>query len=167
MKIRPVKHEGMFPKNRYCGPAAISIISGISTGEAAKLLRVITGARAIRGVWTWDLEMALQDLGYDLLPYHSPRHDSVPRRERPTLARWLKGTKTSRTSGRVFLIIAGNHFQVVSGRRYCCARTGKIVSIRDSMVKRRARVFEAYEVVKCDPTPNDFNNWNDIKRGYA
>ena len=66
MKIRPVKHEGMF-KNRYCGPAAISIISGISTGEAAKLLRYITGARAIRGVWTWDLEIALNDLGYELL----------------------------------------------------------------------------------------------------
>jgi len=157
----------MFPKNRYCGPAAISIISGISTGEAAKLLRVITGARAIRGVWTLDLEMSLEDLGYELLPYYSPRHDSVPRKDRPTLARWLKQTKDNRTSGRVFLIVAGHHFQVVSGRRYCCGRTNKIVSIRDELVKRRARVAEAYEVVKCDPTPNDLNNWNDIKRGYA
>ena len=167
MKIRPVKHEGMFPKNRYCGPAAISIISGISTGEAAKLLRYIAGDRAIRGVWLRDLEMALQDLGYDLLPYHSPRHGGVSRKERPTLTRWLKGTKTSRTSGRVFLIVAGNHYQVVSGRRYCCGRAEKIVSIRDGVVKRRARVTEAYEVVKCEPTPLEINNWNDIKRGYA
>ena len=100
MKIRPVKHEGMFPKNRYCGPAAISIISGISTGEAAKLLRYITGARAIRGVWTWDLEIALNDLGYELLAHHSPRHDSVPRKERPTLARWLKDTKATHQRAR-------------------------------------------------------------------
>ena len=45
--------------------------------------------------------------------------------------------------------------------------TGKIVSIRDGVVKRRARVTEAYEVVKCEPTPLEINNWNDIKRGYA
>lgn len=163
MKIRPVKHEGAFPKNRYCGPAALSIISGISTGEAAKLLRVITGARAIRGTYTSSMRWALEDLGYAFASFTEYR----VRKARPTLARWLREHKAIRTSGRVYLIAAGNHWQVVSGRRYCCGLTGAIVSVRDEQVRRRARVSEVYEIVPEKPTHSDSNNWNAIKRGYA
>ena len=55
-------------------------------------------------------------------------------------------SKIDRTEGRVFLIAAGHHWQLVSGRRYTCGRIREIVSIKDKQVKRRARVAEVYEL---------------------
>ncbi len=52
-----------------------------------------------------------------------------------------------RTSGRVFLIVAGNHFQLVEGRRYVCGRTRDIVSVRSKLVKRRCRVETVHELI--------------------
>ena len=63
-----------------------------------------------------------------------------------TLAGWLKHTVKDRDANRVFLIVAGWHWQLVQGRRYVCGLTGDIVSIRDKRVKRRARVAEVYEL---------------------
>jgi hypothetical protein len=67
----------------------------------------------------------------------------------PTLAAWLKATKDERTAGRVYLLVAGLHWLVVSGRRYVCGITGDIVSIKDKRVRRRARVTGAWEVTKA------------------
>tara|TARA_Y100000401_G_scaffold115874_2_gene120393 strand:+ start:649 stop:1188 length:540 start_codon:yes stop_codon:yes gene_type:complete len=68
---------------------------------------------------------------------------------RPTLAAWLREHKGMRTSGRVYLLAAGNHWQLITGFRYACGQVGEIVSVRDPRVRRRARVSEVYEVIKC------------------
>ena len=47
----------------------------------------------------------------------------------------------------MYLLVAGNHYQLVRGRRYVCGITKDIVSIKDKKVKRRARVTEVYELV--------------------
>lgn len=67
----------------------------------------------------------------------------------PTLAAWLKFSKHERTAGRVYLVCAGLHWQVISGRRYVCGITGDIVSIKDKKVRRRARVTGVWELTKA------------------
>lgn len=139
MKLHSVTH-GPSP-NRYCGPSALSIITGRTTTEAATRVRYFTGKRAVTGVDARTLLAVLEDWGYTAVPLHA-----VPKGQGPTLAAWLKDTP--RPAGKVFLVCAGWHWQVISGRRYACGRTagGKPVSIRDKRVKRRARVSHVWEV---------------------
>lgn len=146
MKIYNVKKEQGRKSNRFCGPGVISALTNIDTADTAKALREYTGRKMITGVYTRDLLSTLRihyNIGFILFESHIPK----PTNKRPTLARWLRNTVKVRTKGRVFLIVAGNHFQIVSGRRYVCAQTEEIVSIRDKQVKRRARVKEVYEIV--------------------
>lgn len=138
MKIKPVTHIST-DRNRYCGPAVISAVTGMNSGEAARLIRSVSGQRAVRGTHTTHVRRAMKLCGIQ----------SIYRRCTPkiTLAAWLRESKGSRTTGRVFLVVAGHHFQLIEGRRYVCGRTRDIVSIKDKQVKRRARVEEVYELV--------------------
>jgi len=125
--------------NRYCGPAAISAIAGIGTAEAARLIRLINPRRkSVKGTHDWEIRKALGKLGVRSWP--------VSIDGKPTLAGWLKASKAIRTTGRTFLVSAGHHWQVISGRRYVCGRVREVVSIRDDRVKRRARVADVYEL---------------------
>ena len=138
LKINPVNNTSS-DRNRYCAPAIISSLTGMTTGEAARLIRSVTGERKVTGVHTHHLIRALKLCGIYFL--QSKRFPN-----KPTLAKWLKDAKESRSTGRVFLVVAGNHFQLVEGRRYVCGRTKDIVSIKDKSVKRRCRVEEVYEL---------------------
>lgn len=132
-------------KNRFCGPAALSAITGQTTDETAAMLRRVTGKRSIMGTWASDLLRALQCFGFTAAVVIDFTEEPM----RPTLARWLKDTTADRTTGRVFLISAGHHWQVVSGRRFVDSKTRSIVSIRDPKVHRRARVRKVWEVLPC------------------
>lgn len=138
MKIKPVTHIST-DRNRYCGPAVISAVTGMNSGEAARLIRSVSGQRAVRGAHTTHVRRAMKLCGIQ----------SIYQRCTPkiTLAAWLRESKDMRTTGRVFLVVAGHHFQLIEGRRYVCGRTRDIVSIKDKQVKRRARVEEVYELV--------------------
>ena len=124
--------------NRYCGPAAISFLTGLDTSEAAALIRQHDQRRAIKGTSTSALIATLRDLGIKV--------NAQPEVKGLTLAGWLKASVAQRTEGRMFLVIAGYHFQLVSGRRYACGRIGEICSIRDKRVKRRSRVHAVFEL---------------------
>ena len=144
MKLNPVNKTKN--GNRYCGPAVISSVTGCTTDEAAKSIRTISGQRAVRGAATRHvLEAFSQHWGISNKPLFDA-HWRTPRNQLPTLSGWLRDNKQLRTTGRVFLIVAGNHFQLVSGRRYVCGVTRDVVSIKDDKVKRRARVSEVYEL---------------------
>lgn len=154
MNIHPVNHAKN-DKNRYCGPAAISILTGMNTGEAARLLRHITGKPWIMGTDTSDVIAALHKCGLkarNITPkkerISDPKWSLGYRDEWPTLAAWLRDTVAMRSAGRVFLLVARNHWQVISGRRYVCGQTGKIISITDKGCKRRARVTEVFEITQ-------------------
>jgi hypothetical protein len=138
MKIKPVTHIST-DRNRYCGPAVISAVTGMNSGEAARLIRSVSGQRAVRGAFTAHVRRAMKICGIQSI-YRS----CTPK---ITLAAWLKESKGLRTTGRVFLVVAGHHFQLIEGRRYVCGRTRDLVSIKDKQVKRRARVEEVYELV--------------------
>lgn len=138
MKLHPLNHDN--GRNRFCGPAVISFATGLSTADAAKLIRDRYNRRAVMGTHTHEVRYALERAGIRML--------RKPVDGKPTLAGWLKGTQEIRTEGRVFLLVAGNHWQLVTGRRYACGRVGEIVSIKHEKVKRRARVEEVYELVE-------------------
>jgi len=144
LNIKPVLHvKG--DKNRYCGPSVISAITGINTGEAARLIRHVGGRRSVKGSYTYEVKEALELCGIRSQWEHFGLQLSGSNRG-PTLAAWLRHTKKERTAKRVFLIIAGNHYQLVQGRRIVCGILGEPTSIRSKSVKRRARVSGCYEL---------------------
>ena len=129
--------------NRYCGPAAISAVVGCTTDEAARGIRAVSGKPSVRGTSVTHLALA-----YKLFGVEMTRIDHWPvSHDRPTMAAWLKDSSSERRAGRALLVLAGNHWQIVSGRRYVCGRSVKVVPLNDVHVKRRARVLAVYELV--------------------
>jgi hypothetical protein len=143
-------------KNRYCGPSVISALTDLTTGEAARLIRKQNGRSTIRGSYTHEVLDALRACNIKSTRWEKPGV-RLSRTTGPTLAGWLRLSKEDRTPGRVFLISAGHHWQLVSGRRYTCSRIREIVSIKDKRVKRRARVSEVYELTSDKVTKPDID----------
>lgn len=163
--------------NRWCGPAVVSFLTGINTSEVARQIREATGRRRITGTDVVELQhvllfhyMILEKQSIYLPPSSHVNVVVKPRSRinselvewqmkchraeykaaaRPTLAAWLREHKNILTSHRVYLLAAGNHWQLITGFRYACGQVGEIVSVRDPRVRRRARVSEVYEVIKC------------------
>lgn len=133
--------------NRFCGPAVISALTKMTTNDAAALIRQRFGKKCVMG--TQDHEVL------DILTACGIKHKPGPGPRNVTLAAWLKATINERTPGRVFLIVAGHHWQLVSGRRYVCGRlpTGEVVSIKHELVKRRAKVARVWELVSDKVAP--------------
>lgn len=168
MQIHPVNHAKS-DTNRYCGPSAISAVTGMATGQAARLLRAVTGKSSIKGTSNGAMIKAFRKCGIGMIRiYAAPPviTVSVPRLspgmvatavktsdigkridKRMTLAAWFRETNELRSAGRVFLISAGNHWQIVSGRRFVCGQTKAIVAFDNKKVHRRARVDEVFELL--------------------
>ena len=151
IKLLPIK-DGR-DKNRYCGPSVISALTKLTTGEAARLIRMQSPNRkSVKGTHSYEVRRAFDACNIEMRRFPYTPVVSNGKRRRPSLAAWLKQSKKARTPGRVFLIAAGNHWQLVSGRRYTCGRIRDIVSIKDKRVKRRARVSEVYELTSENVT---------------
>ena len=145
INIKPVNHgTTKADKNRYCGPSAISAVTGMTTGEAARLLRHVSGSKAIKGSSVMDVTSALEMCNIKCT--YQTFGLKLGRSKGPTLAAWLRHTVKERTAKRVFLIVAGWHYQVVQGRRIVCGILKEPTSVRDKRVKRRARVSNVYEL---------------------
>ena len=145
LKIKPVNHgTTKADRNNYCGPSVISAITGMTTGEASRLVRSLSGVKSVKGTSTRQVRDALRDCNIDM--QRCSFNMVLSRSTGPTLAGWLKQTVKERTADRVFLIVAGWHWQLVQGRRYVCGIVGDVVSIKDKKIKRRARVAEVYEL---------------------
>ena len=138
-------------KNRFCGPSVISALTDLTTGEAARLIRQQTGKKCVMGTHTSEVLDALRACNIKATRW-SQKGVRLNRTTGPTLTGWLRLSKADRTPGRVFLIAAGHHWQLISGRRYTCGRIREIVSIKDKRVKRRARVAEVFELTSDNVT---------------
>jgi hypothetical protein len=139
--LKPVKRAAK-GHNRFCGPAALSIIAGIDTAEAAAVIRNVNKKRSVTGTYDWEIIKSLNLLGYNVAS--AAKLNPLTPKANPTLAGWLKSD--GRDGKTLYLVAAGNHWLVVQGRRYCCGKTSEIVSIRDEKVKRRARVTAVYRI---------------------
>lgn len=139
--IKPVKRAAK-GHNRFCGPAALSIIAGVDTAEAAAVIRHVSRKRSVTGTSHWEILRSLALLGFKSTS--AAKVDALNPKRNPTLAGWLKSDE--RDGNALYLIAAGHHWQVVQGRRFCCGLTRDIVSIRDEKVKRRARITAVFKI---------------------
>lgn len=139
--LKPVKRAAK-GHNRFCGPAALSIIAGIDTAEAAAVIRHLGNRRSVQGTSNWEILRSLSLLGFKATS--AAKVDPLNLKSNPTLAGWLKSDERDGRS--LYLIAAGHHWQVVQGRRFCCGITKDIVSIRDEKVKRRARISGVWKI---------------------
>jgi len=137
MGMTKIKLHEPHGKNRWCGPAVLSILTGISTDDASRFIRekISPDRRMVTRTYTWEILCALSHFGIDNESIGKPY-------QRATLAKWLRESK--RPAGNVYLVIAANHWQIVTGRRYICGITKKLVSIKDPQVKRRGRIDAIY-----------------------
>ncbi len=148
LRIKPVNHGSTKrDRNRYCGPAVISSLTGYTTADAARCIRDISNRRSVTGTSTEEVLGVLRTYGINCVERKgSDWGVTFNRTNGATLAGWLKASVKDRNSERIWLVVAGWHWQLVQGRRYVCGLTKEIVSIRDKRVKRRARVAEVYEL---------------------
>ena len=124
--------------NRFCGPAAISALTGLDTDQTAALIREISGRRQVTGTRASHM--------LDVLSHCGLSAARVPGANRQTLAAWLANNEYRLNPGRVYLIVAGHHWQLVECDSYVCGIVKEVVPVTHKKVKRRARVTEVYEV---------------------
>ena len=136
-------------KNRYCGPTAMATILGITTDDAATLIRQQSGQRAARGVHQRHLVSALIAAGCEV----SEHQAAYARKDLPTVAAWLAaqgGMHSGLPRNQHIILVHGNHFGTILGDRYLCSLTkGMSVRLKD-IPKRRARV-SSWLIVRALP----------------
>lgn len=169
-KIQDVNHKTDHMgrrKNRYCGPSAVSAITGAPTGHIAAMIRERFNRKMITGTGSDEVLTVLEDLGYTATrewyaigggeyedvfypwPRDAERRSNDSKqyaRQAPTLAAWLKQTRERRHATKAaYLVVAGWHWAVVQGDRYVCGLTECVVPTKKAP-GRRSRVVQAFEV---------------------
>jgi hypothetical protein len=134
--------SGKLNKNRstWCGPAAISIITGCGYDCAVDLMKSVSGRPMIKGVYNGWMLQALRRLGYDC---GTPEEFTD---WRPTLAWWLR-TRDPEDMQTTYLVNVTHHYVVVRGRKIADNKTTVPVFLRQ-YPRRRARVIKAWKIVK-------------------
>lgn len=136
-----MKIHNIHGKQLWCGPSAISAITGYSSDDAARVIRHHSGKRFVKGAAQRHVVAALRDFGVQCeLLYDAPKGKGQ------TFAQWRKNSVADRKNGVVFLLVSGWHYQVVCGRKATCGRLRDIVSIRDKSLKQRSRVAQVWRL---------------------
>jgi hypothetical protein len=131
-------------RTNWCGPSALSIITGKPYSTTLELLKegrspgYKGNGPLVKGTGSWEMRRALNKLGYRVMEM-SLEPDQ-------TFAAWTRERPASEVKHMVLLVV-GNHWVVVQGRKACCGIVKKPTFIR-SMRKRRGRVTEAYRITK-------------------
>lgn len=148
MKVHPITHneqlvEGM-PRQVYCGPAAISAITGRSAECASVWINHLRGDRlnkTVRSTGYGEVSQVLQRLGYFVGT--TRRLDG-----RKTLAAWLR-SRTEKERGELFLVAASEHWFVVAGNTYACSVVGRVPT---SKAYQRRAIIESITPVRAATT---------------
>lgn len=134
-------------RTNWCGPSAISIITGKPYSTALELLKEgrAPGYKGngplVKGTGSWEMRRALNKLGYRVVDLRLAPDQ--------TFAAWTRERAPAEVKDMTLLVV-GNHWVVVQGRKACCGIVKKPTFIR-SMRKRRGRVTEAYRITKLPP----------------
>ena len=121
LKLRPISNP-KGDRNQYCGPAVVSSLTGMGTGEAARLIRAVSRKKAVKGTHDAYLLRALGRCGITVV-----KRLVFPGRKL-TLAAWLRET-TGKRGGKIMIVSAGHHYQLVSGNRFVCGQVKEIVGL--------------------------------------
>jgi hypothetical protein len=141
LKLHPVRNPP--PRSRrvtWCGPAALSIITGLDYETCRSALTRI-GNRTIKGSYNHEMVAALRFFGYTI------EQDDYP--SRPTLAAWTRRRKGDDATA-MFLVNITRHYVVVQGRKACDNVTRTPVFLKD-MRLRRSRVERVWKVTRLGP----------------
>lgn len=111
--------------NGFCGPAALSAITGRTVEECVTVLKEC-GTRkdwkSVRGVANFEMERALGVMGFDAVesfgeiqPHYCYGAETHTARNWPTLTQWLKQSRAYRKKDSVYLVSLAHHFIVIQG----------------------------------------------------
>ncbi len=92
-------------RNTFCGPAALATITGLTTDEIARRVRILTGRRSIKGMYDPEMVRIASHCGLRLKSFHQ-----WSRAKLPTLSQWLRVTQPQ---DGVWIIRATSHFFVI------------------------------------------------------
>ncbi len=135
MKITLHPHRG---SNRWCGPGAIAILTGVTTDDASRMIRAITGKRSCTGTSTCIIRNVLRKCGID-----SNRVEHYGGGRKPTLNQWVE---SGRSQGGTFLVVAGNHFQIITGDLFVDNQVKELTAFEDLKKGKRRRVEETFRL---------------------
>jgi hypothetical protein len=124
--------------NRYCGPGALAILTGLDTGACAAAIRGVTGKPAVRGVRVGDLLDTAWRLRLRLQRLHS---DDVT----GTLGRWAARQRDGR-----YLVHVTGHYVVVrvcAGTVEVCDNLSVYPQPLTQFRRSRVRVRRAWRVL--------------------
>ena len=124
LKIRPVNHgTKKSDKNGYCGPSVISILTGMTTAESAKVINsfYVKRKRYIKATNMWEISNGFFACGIDMAKIKIPKNIK-------TLDKWLDDTEYSRKDN-IYLIASGGHWIIIQGNNYVCSMTKNIINM--------------------------------------
>jgi hypothetical protein len=142
--MKVIKAEGW--NNKYCGPAALSAITRKPLPEVTRVLREISGRRAIRGTHHAWMIMALRQLGFTTGDMSGYCYKAKNEKE-PTLATWLR--ENYRNPNEIILVVLTGHYVVVKGRKLVDNKHPNGVSVK-RFPNRRKRVKRFWIVEKAN-----------------
>lgn len=135
MSITLHPHRG---KNRWCGPGAIAILTGVTTDDASRMIRAFTGKRNCMGTPTHVVRKVLYECGIT-----SHLSDEYWSGKRPTLNQWVAD---GLSRGGTYLVIAGNHFQILTDGLFVDNQVKEVTAFEDLKKGKRRRVSHTYRL---------------------
>lgn len=137
LKIQSVKREK--DGNRFCGPAAVSAITGLSTNQAALLFREYCGHYQVKGTSFRHMSIVLAKCGI-----HVRRHLLPGHRLRDIMN--LPG---------VYLVAYDDHWAIAGSGYYVCGRLagGKRMRQTDDRIPASATLTNTYELAGAFKVP--------------
>ncbi|MFM1815824.1 MAG: hypothetical protein RLZ98_2519 [Pseudomonadota bacterium] len=125
-------------RKTWCGPTAVSAITGIDPAEVHRVIQHSRGGKAVMGTYPHELELALNHFGYRLVWVEDRSADP------PTLATWERERADMEAA---YIVMVTGHWVAVRGRWFCDTFTrGEPVPIKKAP-RRRKRVQHVYKVV--------------------
>lgn len=149
--------------NRFCGPNALSAITGFDTLHTAALLRKVSRKRSITGVAVAHMLLALRHLG--IRAEMIAAYAQVPAKQRPTLQAWAADSVYKRRDD-VILCVAGHHYSLVQGDRYVCGISKAVVPLSEAPY-RRHRLASAYRLELVAESITDISDLGTPRRKTA
>lgn len=136
----------------WCGPAAISAVTGAPTSQIVALAKKFTGRQVIKGMNVYTLRQVLNALGYRTEEAYSALRAWTFERgsdlRDPTLAKWTRENR-EKFSRLPCIVMTTSHYVTVKGRSFIDNHTKKPVPLSKAPW-RRARVAQAWQVQKVE-----------------
>lgn len=146
-KIQLHKPHG---KNSYCGPTAISALTGISKDDVAAIVRKQTGRPSVKGMHTHEAVHVLNEVGCGI---QILVRDKAKYHRRPTLAKWMEDRTPEQRELPMLVEVTGHYVAVLRDTVVCSMQGGEarnILSARCARMEfRRAIVLRSMPAKGC------------------